>query len=61
MREALQRAKYDLEFLSGCLQTDPSAPDETYEVDVTNTLAWISRALDGREPLTIDPRQTPPD
>jgi hypothetical protein len=46
MREALERAKHDLAFLSGCLDTDPATPDETFEVDVSNTVAWITRALD---------------
>ena len=59
-REALTRAKHELEFLSGCLHADPAAPDELFEVDVSNTRAWIRRALDGLEPLTIDPQQPPP-
>jgi hypothetical protein len=39
MREALKRAKHDLAFLGGCLHADPSAPDELFETDVSNTLA----------------------
>jgi len=26
---------------------------------VSNTVAWISRTLDGLDPLTIDPQQPP--
>jgi hypothetical protein len=61
MREALERAKHDLAFLGGCLHADPASPDELFEIDVSVTTAWISRALDGLDPLTIDPRALPPE
>src|SRR5689334_13235565 len=61
MREALKRAKHDLALLGSCIHTDPAAPDETFQVDVSNTVAWIIRALDGLDPLTIEPQQTRPD
>jgi hypothetical protein len=61
MREALERAKHDLAFLGGCLHADPEAPDELFETDISNTVAWINRALDGLDPLTVDPQQAPPE
>jgi hypothetical protein len=60
MREALERARHDLAFLGGCLHADPAAPDETFEADVSVTMAWIDGALDGLEPLTFDPQKLPP-
>jgi hypothetical protein len=50
MREALERAKHDFALLGGCLHADPAAPDELFETEVSNTLAWFSRALDGLDP-----------
>jgi hypothetical protein len=47
MREALERAKHDLAFLGSCMHADPEAPDELFETDVSNTVGWIERALDG--------------
>jgi hypothetical protein len=61
MREALERARHDLAFLGACIHADPAAPDETFETDVSNTLAWIDRALDRLDPLTVDPQKPPPD
>jgi hypothetical protein len=39
--------EHELAFLGGCLHADPAAPDELFEVDVSNIGAWIDRALDG--------------
>jgi hypothetical protein len=61
MREALERARHDLALLGNCIHADPAAPDVTFETDVSNTLAWIDRALDGLEPLTIEPQKLPPE
>jgi hypothetical protein len=61
MREALERAKHDLAFLGGCIHADPAAPDQTFETDVSVTMAWIDRALDGLDPLTVDPQKLRPD
>ena len=47
MREALTRATHELDLLGSCLHADPATPDELFEVDVSNTRAWIRRALDG--------------
>jgi hypothetical protein len=33
----------------------------TFETDISVTMAWIDRALDGLEPLTVDPQKLPPD
>jgi hypothetical protein len=52
MREALERARHDLALLGGCVRADPAAPEEMFETDVSVTIAWIDRALDGLDPLT---------
>jgi hypothetical protein len=61
MREALERAQHDLVFLASLRHADPAAADELFDVEVAATLRWIDRALDGLEPLEIDPNAEPPD
>lgn len=60
MQQALERARHDLVFLTGLQHVDTAAPNEPFDVDEAMTLRWIDAALDGLDPLTIDPKAEPP-
>ena len=60
MREALERARHDLAYLSSLAHVDPESPETWIPVDLARTLRWIDRALEGLDSLTIDPKAEPP-
>ena len=60
MREALERARRDLVFLGSLAHITPDQPHEVLEVEVGLTVRWIDCALEGLDPLDLDPGAEPP-
>ena len=59
-REALERARHDLAYLGSLVHVNPERPGEFIPIDLAQTFRWVDAALDGLEPLTIDPNAEPP-
>jgi hypothetical protein len=45
--------------LASLRHSGPADPDASIDADVAGTIAWIDAALEGLEPLVIDPKLLP--
>ncbi len=52
---ALERARHALVFLTGLTCFDASAPEKTWEINETWTIAELDRALEGLPKIPIPP------